>query len=65
MPRGDRKGPEGQGPMTGRKLGLCTGNSNPGFMTNTVGNENGRGLRFRGRGDGFHRRGMRRGDAEN
>ncbi|MCF8231851.1 MAG: DUF5320 domain-containing protein [Bacteroidales bacterium] len=25
MPGFDRKGPEGRGPMTGRKLGKCTG----------------------------------------
>ena len=23
MPRGDRTGPEGKGPLTGRKLGFC------------------------------------------
>ncbi len=26
MPRGDRTGPAGQGPMTGRKTGRCAGN---------------------------------------
>ena len=31
MPRGDKTGPEGLGPMTGRRMGYCTGNNNPGF----------------------------------
>lgn len=31
MPGGDRTGPEGRGPMTGRRAGLCTGNRRPGF----------------------------------
>ncbi len=31
MPAGDRTGPSGQGPMTGRRLGLCAGNELPGY----------------------------------
>ena len=31
MPRGDRTGPAGQGPMTGRGLGYCAGYNSPGF----------------------------------
>ena len=31
MPRGDRTGPEGRGPMTGRAGGFCAGHSGPGF----------------------------------
>ena len=31
MPRGDRTGPAGMGPMTGRAAGYCTGNPYPGF----------------------------------
>ncbi len=27
MPRGDGTGPEGQGPMTGRRMGQCGGNT--------------------------------------
>ncbi|MBN1251621.1 MAG: DUF5320 domain-containing protein [Bacteroidales bacterium] len=27
MPRGDKTGPRGSGPMTGRKLGNCSGNN--------------------------------------
>jgi hypothetical protein len=32
MPRGDRTGPLGYGPMTGRAMGHCSGNPVPGFM---------------------------------
>ncbi len=54
MPRGDRTGPEGLGPRTGRSLGFCTGSSTPGFTKGP-----GRGLaRGRGRGMG---RGLARG----
>ena len=45
MPRGDRTGPGGMGPMTGRGAGYCAGYSVPGYA-NPVG---GRGL---GRGGG-------------
>ncbi|PKN60481.1 MAG: hypothetical protein CVU53_02860 [Deltaproteobacteria bacterium HGW-Deltaproteobacteria-11] len=31
MPRGDRTGPWGMGPMTGRGAGFCAGYSVPGF----------------------------------
>jgi hypothetical protein len=31
MAGGDRTGPSGMGPMTGRGLGYCTGNSIPGY----------------------------------
>ncbi|MFC1552265.1 DUF5320 domain-containing protein [Candidatus Latescibacterota bacterium] len=33
MPRGDRTGPNGMGPMTGRGAGYCAGFSVPGFMS--------------------------------
>lgn len=36
MPRGDRRGPEGAGPMTGRGLGFCAGNDRPGFAANAA-----------------------------
>lgn len=51
MPGGDRRGPWGQGPMTGRGAGFCAGNAMPGYM-----NACGRGF-FRGvgRGRGFRR----------
>jgi hypothetical protein len=34
MPRGDRSGPEGKGPKTGRRKGLCAGNDEPGYKQN-------------------------------
>ncbi len=52
MPGGDRKGPMGEGPMTGRGLGFCAGNDTPG----SVGEVNqGRGM-GRGMGRGLGRR---------
>jgi hypothetical protein len=32
MPRGDRTGPAGQGPRTGRGMGYCSGYATPGYM---------------------------------
>ena len=32
MPRGDKTGPAGFGPMTGRGMGYCAGYGVPGFM---------------------------------
>jgi len=32
MPRGDKTGPMGMGPMTGRGAGICKGNDSPGYM---------------------------------
>ena len=57
MPRGDRTGPMGQGPVTGRALGYCQGFDSPGF-TKGVGGGMGRGFGYRGgmgRGRGFGR----------
>ena len=57
MPRGDRTGPMGQGPMTGRAAGYCAGYNVPGYM-NPVGGRGflGRGLGLgRGWGRGFGR----------
>lgn len=53
MPGGDRTGPAGMGPMTGRAAGFCAGYGVPGY-TNPVG---GRG--FRGRGGAWGRGGGR------
>ena len=53
MPRGDRTGPFGEGPKTGRQMGYCAGNENPGFagmQTNWKGAGRGFG---RGFGHGF------------
>ena len=58
MPGGDRTGPVGQGPMTGRAEGFCTGSQTPGFA-NPGGIGYGRGLGS-GRGRGFGRRYWRR-----
>lgn len=57
MPRGDRTGPAGQGPMTGRGAGYCTGYSVPGFMNPGPG----RGGAGFGLGRGFFGRGGGRG----
>ena len=51
MPGGDRTGPAGYGPRTGRGLGYCAGYSTPGY---TRGGGFGRG-RGRGWGRGFGR----------
>ena len=61
MPKGDRTGPTGQGPATGRALGFCSGFDAPGYSKG-FGNGTGRGSGFgggsgygfgRGRGIGF------------
>ena len=52
MPRGDRTGPAGMGPMTGRGAGYCSGSPVPGFQ-NPVGGRLGLGFGWgRGRGMG-------------
>jgi len=48
MPRGDRTGPSGFGPMTGRRMGNCVGSNQPGFGQPYYGFGRGR-----GRGAGF------------
>ena len=52
MPRGNRTGPWGDGPMTGRRAGYCAGNDMPGYANTGYGRGYGRGL-GRGRGKGF------------
>ena len=54
MPGGDRTGPAGLGPMTGRGAGFCAGYPAPGYM-NPVGGR-GYGGGGRGRGGGWGRR---------
>jgi len=57
MPAGDRTGPMGAGPMTGRAAGFCSGSGVPGYM-NPVGGRLGLGRGFGfGRGVGFGGRG--------
>ncbi len=51
MPGGDRRGPLGYGPMTGRGMGFCAGYDRGGF----AGYGQGRGFGMRGGGPGFHR----------
>jgi hypothetical protein len=55
MPGGDRTGPMGRGPMTGRAAGLCAGAPVPGYESSAQG---GRGFGRGGRG--FGRRNRRR-----
>jgi len=61
MPWGDRTGPMGWGPMTGRGFGYCAGNDQPGSYAGPGfgpgwGRGRGRGRGF-GPGRGFARRG--------
>ncbi len=52
MPGFDRKGPEGKGPMTGRKLGKCTGRDVDDERYNDEERGLGRAYRRGRRGDG-------------
>jgi len=52
MPRGDRTGPVGSGPMTGRMMGFCPGFSKHGFNNPT--GFYGRGFRGRGFGHNYY-----------
>ncbi len=66
MPRGNRTGPRGDGPMTGRGAGYCAGNDRPGFASSEYGRGFGRGMgqgrgMAYGRGRGFQGRGYGRG----
>ena len=56
MPAGDRTGPMGMGPRTGRAMGDCRGYSVSGYGSRHYGNFYGRGLGKRG---GFGMRGGR------
>ena len=56
MPRGDRTGPRGEGPLTGRRMGYCAGYDHPGYAN--LGRGSGRGFQGgsgygRGYGSGF------------
>ncbi|MBU9888354.1 MAG: DUF5320 domain-containing protein [Candidatus Omnitrophica bacterium] len=58
MPGGDRTGPTGMGPMTGRAAGYCASYAGPGYANPVVGRRFGLGLGWgwgRGRGGGFGR----------
>lgn len=52
MPRGDRTGPNGAGSMTGRGVGLCSGNTTGGFTSGGMGGRFGAGI---GAGNGAGR----------
>jgi hypothetical protein len=54
MPGGDRTGPRGMGPLTGRRMGLCAGYPYPGFLSPGFGAGMGYGRGF-GRGMGVGR----------
>lgn len=49
MPRGDRTGPAGEGPMSGRGAGFCAGFNTAGFQTAGGSFRRGRGFGFRNR----------------
>lgn len=56
MARGDKTGPMGQDPMTGRSLGYCAGYESPGFTRgfgSGFGGGRGQGRGFGGGGRGF------------
>ncbi|MBL7107083.1 MAG: DUF5320 domain-containing protein [Phycisphaerae bacterium] len=54
MPGGDRTGPAGMGPMTGRGVGFCAGYTAPGYANPVGGRGYGMGFgRGRGMGRGF------------
>ena len=54
MPGGDRTGPMGSGPRTGRGMGVCAGFSSPGYLNPSPGQ--GRMMRLARRiGRGFRR----------
>jgi len=67
MPKGDKTGPEGKGPKTGRGLGYCSGNDKAGYLSDQPtqgmargprdgqGNGRPRTGRGQGRGRGFNR----------
>ena len=57
MPGGDRTGPVGRGPMTGRATGFCAGFSDPGYSNSGSARGFGRGW-GRGFGRGFWGRRM-------
>ncbi len=61
MPGGDRTGPQGAGPMSGRGTGRCAGDAQP-TPGRGMGGGFGRGWGFRARGEGAGR-GWRHGQA--
>lgn len=61
MPGGNRTGPLGQGPRTGRGAGFCAGNESPGFTNPPFGGRGaGRGRGGRGWRHQFYATGLNR-----
>ena len=58
MPRGDRTGPVGAGPMTGRAAGFCSGYSRPGFANPGFGRGYGMGRGGWGRRNRYYATGL-------
>lgn len=56
MPGGDRTGPMGAGPQTGRGLGYCSGNNQPGYENQAPAFRGGFGRWNRGPGRGWRNR---------
>ena len=52
MPQGNRRGPEGKGPGTGRGMGFCSGEDQPGSENSAPGRKGGRRGGGTGRGMG-------------
>ncbi len=59
MPRGDRTGPQGMGPMTGRAAGYCAGYDSPGYGNPRFGRAYGVGRGYGGGAYGGGGRGWR------
>ena len=55
MPAGDKSGPLGQGPRTGRGKGFCSGSSAPGYANDEDRRGMGRGPAGKGKGSGAGR----------
>jgi len=56
MPGGDRTGPLGAGPRTGRGLGYCSGYNRPGFANPVPEGRGWLGFGYRGMGHGWRNR---------
>ncbi len=56
MPGGNRMGPRGEGPQTGRGLGYCAENEQPDYAGSQTRQRFGRGFRRGGRGRGWGNR---------
>ncbi len=57
MPGGDKRGPLGQGPLTGRRAGYCAGYADPGFANQGFANQGFVNRGYANRGPGGYRGG--------